>query len=347
MFDSNEEAKVPLTRLIEKLDLRNEIPSINTDEIMLDIPDVNRPALQLMGFFEHFQCNRVQLIGNVEQVYLTSMMGPEERTRNLEMFFRHEIPCLILTRGYMPTKEMSTIAERYGRPILTSKRSTSHLMSQIIRYLSYELAPMISIHGVLVDVYGEGVLITGDSGVGKSEIALELIRRGHRLVSDDVVEIKKISDEELIGSAPKITRHFMELRGIGIINARDLYGVGSVKDTQKIDLNIDLINWDKWQKKNGDKTDYMFDRLGTQETYTSLLDIQVPSYQLPITPGRNVAIIIESAAINHRQKMMGFNAAKVFLQRVEENMQQKMAMNAARKAAELAELAKAEIEENQ
>lgn len=346
MYDGEEEVKVPLTKLIEKFDLRNETPSINTDKIMLDIPDVNRPALQLMGFFEHFQCNRVQLIGNVEQVYLTSMMAPEERTRNLEMFFRHEIPCLILTRGYMPTKEMSTIAERYGRPILTSKRSTSHLMAQIIRYLSYELAPMISIHGVLVDVYGEGVLITGDSGVGKSEIALELIRRGHRLVSDDVVEIKKISDEELIGSAPEITRHFMELRGIGIINAKDLYGVGSVKDTQKIDLNIDLINYDKWKKEN-DNARLEFDRVGNADRYKSILDIDVPMYQLPITPGRNVAIIIESASINHRQKMMGFNAAEVFLQRVQDNMQKNMEKRAAaEKAAQLAELAKAELEES-
>ncbi|MDO5410499.1 MAG: HPr(Ser) kinase/phosphatase [Lachnospiraceae bacterium] len=302
---------VRLSTLIEKMGLKNMTESINTREIILTHPDINRPALQLTGYYNHFEKRRVQIIGNVEQNYLHTMMTHEQRVECYEKLFSQKIPCLILCRGYMPTKTMADIAVKYGVPLLVSNKATSEIMAEIIRFLNYHLAPMISIHGVLVDVYGEGVLIKGESGIGKSEIALELIKRGHRLVSDDVVEIKKISDDELIGSAPEITRYFIELRGIGIIDAKTLFGVGSVKDNQTIDMEIFLEKW---------KQDTEFDRMGTKDNYDTILGNQIPCYKIPVSPGRNVAIIIESAAINHRQKMMGYNAAVELYNRVTNRM---------------------------
>lgn len=304
-------AGVRLSTLIEKLELKNVTESIDTHEVILRYPDINRPALQLTGYYQHFEKHRVQIIGNVEENYLHSMMTHEERVECYEKLFSHKIPCLILCRGYMPTKTMADIAVKYGVPLLVSDKATSEIMAEIIRFLNYHLAPMISIHGVLVDVYGEGVLITGESGIGKSEIALELIKRGHRLVSDDVVEIKKISDDELSGSAPDVTRYFIELRGIGIIDAKTLFGVGSVKDSQTIDMKIELERW---------KQDADYDRMGTQEHYDTILGNRIPCYRIPVSPGRNVAIIVESAAINHRQKMMGYNAVEELIKRVNNRM---------------------------
>ena len=302
---------VRLSTLIEKLELKNMTESINTHDIILTHSDINRPALQLIGYYEHFENKRGQIIGNVEQNYLQSKMTHEERIECYEKLFSQKIPCLILCRGYMPTKTMADIALKYNVPLLVSHKATSELSAEIIRFLRYHLAPMISIHGVLVDVYGEGVLIKGESGIGKSEIALELIKRGHRLVSDDVVEIKKLSEEELSGSAPEITRYFIELRGIGIIDAKMLFGVGSVKDNQSIDMEICLERW---------KKDTEFDRMGMKDDYDEILGVQIPRYKIPVSPGRNVAIIIESAAINHRQKMMGYNAAETLYKRVAARM---------------------------
>lgn len=302
---------VRLSTLIEKMELKNMTESIDTHDIILTHSDINRPALQLIGYYEHFENKRVQIIGNVEQNYLQSKMTHEERIECYEKLFSQKIPCLILCRGYMPTKTMADIALKYNVPLLVSHKATSELSAEIIRFLRYHLAPMISIHGVLVDVYGEGVLIKGESGIGKSEIALELIKRGHRLVSDDVVEIKKLSEEELSGSAPEITRYFIELRGIGIIDAKMLFGVGSVKDNQSIDMEICLERW---------KKDTEFDRMGMKDDYDEILGVQIPRYKIPVSPGRNVAIIIESAAINHRQKMMGYNAAETLYKRVSARM---------------------------
>ena len=234
-----------------------------------------------------------------------------ERERIYDRFISSGIPCVIFTTLTEPSEDMLSISRKYGVPTLVTERTTSSFMAEIIRWLGVELAPSISVHGVLVDVYGEGVLIMGESGIGKSEAALELVRRGHRLVSDDVVVIRKVSDVTLVGSAPNLTRHFIELRGIGIIDVKTLYGVEHVKDTQSIDLVIKLEDWSR---------DREYDRLGLQEEYTEFLGNKVVCHSIPIRPGRNLAVIVETAAVNHRQKKMGYNAAQELYRRVQENM---------------------------
>lgn len=301
---------VSITALAKKLNLKNLTNQINTDKIKLLTPDINRPALQLSGFYESFDHDRVQIIGNVEVRYLDSL-SETEKNATWERLMEHEIPCIIFSRSHEPEQKFVDMAAENGVPILVSSQTTSDLMAEIIRWLNVELAPTISIHGVLVDVYGEGVLIMGESGIGKSEAALELIKRGHRLVSDDVVEIRKVSDDTLVGSAPGITRHFIELRGIGIIDVKTLFGVESVKNTQSIDMVIKLEDWDK---------DKEYDRLGLEEQYTEFLGNKVVCHQIPIRPGRNLAIIVESAAVNYRQKKMGYNAARELYNRVQKNL---------------------------
>lgn len=304
---------VSITALAKKFNLRNLTNQINTDKIKLLTPDINRPALQLSGFYEYFDHDRVQIIGNVEMGYLDSL-SEEEKYFTLERLVEHEIPCIIFSRNREPGQRFIDLAAKNGVPILVSAQTTSDLMAEVIRWLNVELAPTISIHGVLVDVYGEGVLIMGESGIGKSEAALELIKRGHRLVSDDVVEIRKVSDDTLVGSAPGITRHFIELRGIGIIDVKTLFGVESVKNTQSIDMVIKLEDWNR---------DKEYDRLGLEEQYTEFLGNKVVCHQIPIRPGRNLAIIVESAAVNYRQKKMGYNAAQELYRRFQENMTRK------------------------
>lgn len=301
---------VTITELIEKMHLTSVIPEIDTDKVVLVHPEVNRPALQLTGFYNHFDRERIQIIGNVETAYINTMT----RQRRVEMYEKLvscEIPCLLYSRGMRPDEDMEDLCRHYQIPCLTSEQSTSDLMGEIIRWLKVKLAPCISIHGVLVDVFGEGVLIMGESGIGKSEAALELIKRGHRLVTDDVVEIRKVSDDTLIGSAPDITKHFIELRGIGIIDVRSLYGVESVKETQGIDIVIKLEDWNK---------DKGYDRLGLEDEYTEFMGNKVVCHNIPIRPGRNLAIIVESAAVNYRQKKMGYNAAQELYKRVQENL---------------------------
>ena len=271
---------------------------------------MNRPALQLTGYFEHFASERVQIIGYVEYTYLMHL-NPEERKRSFENFVSKQIPCVIFTTMTEPDEDMLDMGRKYNVPILVTEKTTSNFMAEIIRWLNVMLAPCISVHGVLVDVFGEGVLITGESGIGKSEAALELIKRGHRLVTDDAVEIRKVSDDTLVGSAPDITKHFIELRGIGIIDVKTLFGVSSVKDTQNIDLVIRLEDWDKEKE---------YDRLGLEEEYTEYLGNKVVCHNIPIRPGRNLAVICESAAINHRQKKMGYNAAQELYRRVQESL---------------------------
>ena len=305
--------KVKLTEFVKKMNLKSLLPDIDTDSIMIEQSGVNRLALQLAGFFEHFDSERIQVIGNVEAAYIKQI--PEESITQLcEKIFSFNIPCLVFCRGLEPIPQMLDIAEKNGVPIFTTEMTTSDFIANSVRWLSEELAPRISIHGVLVDVYGEGVLIMGESGIGKSEAALELIKRGHRLVSDDVVEIRKVSDVTLVGSAPDITRHFIELRGIGIIDVKTLFGVESVKDTQSIDLVIKLEEWDR---------DKEYDRLGLHEEYTEYLGNKVVCHSLPIRPGRNLAIIVEAAAVNHRQKKMGYNAAEALYKRVQANLAKK------------------------
>ena len=304
---------VTITELIEKLGLRNMTMELDTDAIVLVHPDVNRPALQLTGFFDHFDKDRVQIIGYVEQAYLDKLT-PERRHEVYDALISSQIPCLLFSRGMKPEEDVLELCNHYGVPCMVSEKTTSDLMAEVIRWLNVKLAPMISIHGVLVDVFGEGVLIMGESGIGKSEAALELIKRGHRLVSDDVVEIRRVSDETIIGSAPDITRHFIELRGIGIIDVKTLFGVESVKDTQAIDMVIKLEEWD------GEKE---YDRLGMEDQYTEFLGNKVVCHSIPIRPGRNLAIIVESAAVNYRQKKMGYNAARELYNRVQANLARK------------------------
>ena len=304
---------VTITELIEKLGLRNMTMELDTDAIVLVHPDVNRPALQLTGFFDHFDKDRVQIIGYVEQAYLDKLT-PERRHEVYDALISSQIPCLLFSRGMKPEEDVLELCNHYGVPCMVSEKTTSDLMAEVIRWLSVELAPRISIHGVLVDVFGEGILITGESGIGKSEAALELLKRGHRLVSDDVVEIRRVSDETIIGSAPDITRHFIELRGIGIIDVKTLFGVESVKDTQAIDMVIKLEEWDREKE---------YDRLGMEDQYTEFLGNKVVCHSIPIRPGRNLAIIVESAAVNYRQKKMGYNAARELYNRVQANLARK------------------------
>lgn len=303
-------ASVKLESIIEKMKLENLTPDIDISKIKITQPDINRPALQLAGYFEHFEATRLQIIGFVEYSYIEGL--PVARKKEIyERLLSCEIPAIVFCRELKPDELFTEIAEAHKVPLLMTKKATSAFMAEIIRWLNVKLAPCISVHGVLVDVFGEGVLITGESGIGKSEAALELIKRGHRLVTDDAVEIRKVSDETLVGSAPDITKHFIELRGIGIIDVKTLFGVSSVKDTQNIDLVIRLEDWDK---------DKEYDRLGLEEEYTKYLGNKVVCHNIPIRPGRNLAVICESAAINHRQKKMGYNAAQELYRRVQESL---------------------------
>ncbi len=309
---NTEVKEVSVEKISQILKLRNLTEEIDLSKKMVTLPDINRPALQLSGYFEHFDQKRVQLIGNVEHGYLKQLIV-KQRLDIYKKFFAYDIPCVIFCRDLAPGEDCIQIAKENGVPVLQTDRSTSEFMAELIYTLKSELAPMITIHGVLVDVYGEGLLIMGESGIGKSEAALELIRRGHRLVTDDAVEIRKINDHTLVGTSPKMTRHLIELRGIGIIDVKSLYGVECVKEKQNIDLVIKLEDW----KKEND-----YDRLGMDEEYIEFLGNKVVCHSLPIRPGRNLAVICETAAVNHRQKKMGYNAAKELYRRVQENMNQ-------------------------
>ena len=301
---------VGVAKIAQIMDLCNFLPDMELKGHRIMISDVNRPALQLSGYFKHFEQSRVQIIGTVEYTYL-QQLDEEKREKIYSEFMGYDIPCVIFCRDLRPDDSFLKIAEEKNIPVLGTKRSTSEFMAELIYCLNEQLAPCITIHGVLVDVYGEGLLIMGESGIGKSEAALELVRRGHRLVTDDVVEIRKINEHTLIGTSPDITRYFIELRGIGIIDVKTLFGVECVKEKQQIDLVIKL---EDWKKENE------YDRLGLEDEYAEFLGNKVVCHQLPIRPGRNLAIIVETAAINHRQKSMGYNAAQELYKRVQQNM---------------------------
>ena len=303
-------ASLSLSRIIEKMKLINLTPEIDISGIKVNQPDINRIALQMAGYVEHFESTRLQIIGYVEYSYMNAL--PEDvKKETFTKLLSYPIPGIVFCRELQPDPLFRELAVEHKVPLLMTNKSTSAFMAEIIRWMNVKLAPCISVHGVLVDVYGEGVLIVGESGIGKSEAALELIKRGHRLVTDDVVELRKVSDDTLIGSAPDITKHFIELRGIGIIDVKALFGASSVKDTQSIDLVIRLEDWDK---------DKEYDRLGLEEEYTEYLGNKIVCHNIPIRPGRNLAIICESAAVNHRQKKMGYNAAQELYKRVQENL---------------------------
>ena len=303
-------ASITLTKIIKKMQLENLTPEVPVKGISITQPDINRPALQLAGYFEHYEATRLQIIGFVEYTYMQGL-SVERKKEVYEQLLSCPIPCIVFCRELHPDEIFLEKAIEKGVPILMTKKATSAFTAEIIRWMNVKLAPCISVHGVLVDVYGEGLLITGESGIGKSEAALELIKRGHRLVTDDVVEIRKVSEETLIGTAPDITKHFIELRGIGIIDVKMLFGVSSVKETQSIDLVIHLEEWDK---------DKEYDRLGLQEEYTEYLGNKVICHNIPIRTGRNLAVICESAAVNHRQKKMGYNAAQELYARVQNSL---------------------------
>lgn len=304
---------VDLTKLIETMSLENCTPNVDVSEIKITQSDINRPALQLTGYFDFFDSNRIQVVGQVEHTYMQKI-GPDKYLEMIEKMMKEQVPCFVFCRSLQVTDVMVALAEKYKVPILRTSRSTSPFVAEIIRWLNVEIAPRMTVHGVLVDVYGEGLLIMGESGIGKSEAALELIKRGHRLVSDDVVEIKRVSDITLIGTAPNITRHFIELRGIGILDVKNLFGVESVKNTQSIDLVIKLEEWNKEQE---------YDRLGLEEEYIEFLGNKVVCHSIPIRPGRNLAVICEAAAVNYRQKKMGYNAAQELYNRVTNNIMNK------------------------
>lgn len=320
MFDNSKgNYSVKLSKIIEQLGITNLNSNIDTTKILIKQTDLNRPALQLAGFFDFFDNNRLQIIGKVEFSYIEEVYD-DEGAAIVEKMFQTGIPCLIFCRDLRPCDRIISLGDKYNIPVLLTDQGTSNFMGKVMHILDEELAPRISIHGVLVDVYGEGVLIIGESGIGKSEAALELIKRGHRLVSDDVVEIKKIGEDLLVGTAPDITRYFIELRGIGIVDVKTLFGVESVKENQNINLVIKLEEWNR---------DKEYDRLGMEESYTEFLGCQVVCHSIPIRPGRNLAIIVESAAVNYRQKQMGYNAAHELYRRVTGNLQKKREENEA------------------
>jgi HPr kinase/phosphorylase len=296
---------VKLSELIKEFRLEKLRMDESDNDIDITTSDVNRPGLQLSGYMEYFGTDRIQIIGKVETTYLTSL-SPQDRYKRLDEYFRTGFPCLVLARNIEPFEEMISVSEKHGVPLLRTDDITSRFMSGLIRYLNVMLAPRISEHGVLVEVYGEGILMLGESGVGKSETALELVKRGHRLIADDIVEIRRVSDSTLLAAAPENIRHFIEIRGIGIVDVKNLYGMGAVKIQENINLVIKLELWDN--KKT-------YDRLGLDDQFTDILGISVPSLVIPVRPGRNLAIIVEVAAMNNRQKKMGYNAAKVISER--------------------------------
>ena len=299
---------VALTTIIKEFNLDTIYVPSTLDSIMISRPEVNRPGLPLAGFFDYFDPERIHIIGRVEAIYLAKCT-PQERRDKLRAFMEKRPVCIIIARNIGPYPEMLEFAEEFQIPILKTPVSTNSFISSIIASLNVHLAPTITRHGVLVEVYGEGILITGDSGIGKSETAIELIKRGHRLIADDAVEISKVSEKTLVGKAPEIIRHYMELRGIGIIDIRRIFGAGSVKETEKIEL---VINFEPWIEG---KT---YDRLGIETEYIDILGINVPYINVPVRPGRNLAVIMEIAAMNSRLKKMGYNTAEEFNKKLEE-----------------------------
>ena len=296
----NTNRSVRVKDIVEKFQMEVINKGTDYDTEILTITDVNRPGLQFIGFFDYFDPRRLQIIGKSEVTFLRGYSA-EERRKRFEDLFCYEIPALVISRNLDVFPECLEMAQKHGRTLLRTKYTSVEFTAMTIDYLNHALAPVITRHGVLVDVYGEGVLILGDSGIGKSETAIELVKRGHRLIADDAVEIKKVSPHELVGSAPPVLKHYIELRGIGVINVAKLFGMGAVKESSNIDLIINMVPW-----RDGEA----YDRLGMETQYTEILDVKVPSITVPITPGRNLAVIFEVAAMNNRQKGMGYNAAQ-------------------------------------
>lgn len=294
---------IPLSKIIHELQLETAFLPKSADDILIQSRDVVRPGMELNGYHEYFDPNRIAVLGRAE-MYMLESLKPSRRAMALDSYLSLKPPAVIVARGIDPGKDFMEIAETYHVPVLRTTESTSNVVASLVAYLNVELAPRITRHGVLVEVYGEGILLVGDSGVGKSETAIELIKRGHRLIADDAVEIRRVSSKSLVGQSPENIRHFIELRGIGIVNVARVYGVGAVKLSESLDLVVQLEAWDP--TKN-------YQRTGLESEYYDILGVSIPSTSIPVSPGRNLAVVLETAAINNRQKKMGYNAAKELL----------------------------------
>ena len=309
---------VALTELVKEFNLEVVYASTDYESIRLTVEDVSRPGLQLAGYFDHFEPMRLQILGNVEVSYIQKET-PQERAAIFDQFFSYKPPSLLYARNFPVDPQCLEMARKHSITILRSGEATASLASNIIAYLRSALAPRITRHGVLVEVYGEGLLLVGDSGVGKSETALELLKRGHRLIADDAVEIRKLSNASLVGTAPDLIRNYIELRGIGIINVAKLFGMGAVRTENEINLVVNIVPWN---------TQEPYDRLGLEDQYTEILGVQVPVNTIPVTAGRNLAVILEVAAMNNRQRKLGYNPAKEFTDQIDNHFNQ---MNAEKK----------------
>ena len=303
---------VPLKTLVEEFKLEVYFASSDYEQIRLTVEDLTRPGLQIAGYMDHFEPMRLQVIGNAESGYLQNLSARERRI-TFDRLFSYKFPAMLIARNIEPYPECVEMAKKHDVTLLRTDQATSTIISAIISYLSAALAPRISRHGVLMEVYGEGLLLIGESGIGKSEAAVELLKRGHRLIADDAVEIRKISGSTLVGTAPALIRNYIELRGIGIINVAKLFGMGAVKAENEVNLIVNIVPW---------KTHETYDRLGLEDQYMEILGVQVPMNTIPITPGRNLAVILEVAAMNNRQRKMGYNPALEFTQQIDRHFAQ-------------------------
>ncbi len=305
---------VPLKTIVKEFHLQAEYTASDFESLHLTVEDVSRPGIQLFGYFDHFDPRRLQILGNAEISYLTRL-SDEEREKIFDRLFSYKIPALLIARNIKPSEQCMRMAKKHDVTILRSHEPTSTIVSAIITYLKAALAPRISRHGVLMEVYGEGVLLTGESGIGKSETAVELLKRGHRLIADDAVEIRKISGNTLIGKAPELIRNYIELRGIGVINVAKLFGMGAVKIENEVNLVVNIVPWN---------THEVYDRLGLEDQYTEILGVKIPMNTIPVTPGRNLAVILEVAAMNNRQRKFGYNPALEFTEQINKHFEQNM-----------------------
>ena len=300
-----------LKELVEKFSLEILHQATDYEKVCLTVEDVSRPGLQLAGFFDHFAPMRLQVMGNVEASYLEKL-SEAERAITYDRLLSYKFPAFLVARDLPVDPQLLEMAKKHNVTLLRSKEATSTIVSAIITYLKAALAPRITRHAVLMEVYGEGLLLMGESGLGKSEAAIELLKRGHRMIADDAVEIRRVSGDTLVGTAPELVRNYVELRGIGIINVAKLFGMGAVKSENEVNLIVNIVPWDNHAS---------YDRLGLEDQYTELLGVNVPTYTIPITPGRNLAVILEVAAMNNRQRKMGYNPAKEFTEAINNHYQ--------------------------
>ena len=305
---------VPLTSIVEEFGLQVVYAATDYNSIRLTVEDVARPGMQLSGYFDHFEPSRLQILGNVEVSYLNKL-SPNERRVIFDQLFSYKFPALLVARNLEVSEQCLEMAQKHNVSILRSHEATSTIVSAVITYLKDALAPRITRHGVLMEIYGEGVLLVGESGIGKSETAVELLKRGHRLIADDAVEIRKSTRKALLGTAPELIRNYVELRGIGIINVAKLFGMGAVKLENEINLVVNIVPWNPQE---------VYDRLGLEDQYMDILGIKIPMNTIPVTPGRNLAVILEVAAMNNRQRKMGYNPAKEFTEQINRHFEENM-----------------------